>query len=116
MRNLAINTGIWNYVEPSKETPRWVHFDERQTLAGYPLIRQGSGGVYVCVAQDALTTLGYDTGGLDGVFGTRTQSSVISYQSRNELLADGLVGNLTWNRLMSDVVGRGASDTTILPE
>lgn len=116
MRNLAINTGIWNYVEPSKETPRWVHFDERQTLAGYPLIRQGSRGVYVCVAQDALTTLGYDTGGLDGVFGTRTQSSVISYQSRNELLADGLVGNLTWNRLMSDVVGRGASDTTILPE
>ena len=116
MRNLAINTGIWNYVEPSKETPRWVHFDERQTLAGYPLIRQGSRGVYVCVAQDALTTLGYDTGGLDGVFGTRTQSSVVSYQSRNELLADGLVGNLTWNRLMSDVVGRGASDTTILPE
>lgn len=116
MRNLAINTGIWNYVEPSKETPRWVHFDERQTLAGYPLIRQGSRGVYVCVAQDALTTLGYDTGGLDGVFGTRTRSSVVSYQSRNELLADGLVGNLTWNRLMSDVVGRGASDTTILPE
>ena len=116
MRNLAINTGIWNYVEPSKETPRWVHFDERQTLAGYPLIRQGSRGVYVCVAQDALTTLGYDTGGLDGVFGARTRSSVVSYQSRNELLADGLVGNLTWNRLMSDVVGRGASDTTILPE
>ena len=116
MRNLAINTGIWNYVEPSKETPRWVHFDERQTLAGYPLIRQGSRGGYVCVAQDALTTLGYDTGGLDGVFGARTRSSVVSYQSRNELLADGLVGNLTWNRLMSDVVGRGASDTTILPE
>ena len=116
MRSLAVNSGIWNYVEPRKETPRWVHFDERQVLSGYPLISKGSRGVYVCIAQDALTTLGYDTGGLDGVFGTRTQSSVVSYQSRNGLVTDGLVGNLTWNRLMTDVVGRGASDTTILPE
>ena len=116
LRNLANSSGYWSYVEPISLTPRWVHFDERQILAGYPLIRQGSRGVYVCVAQDALTTLGYDTGGLDGVFGTRTQSSVVSYQSRNGLVTDGLVGNLTWNRLMTDVVGRGASDTTILPE
>lgn len=115
MRRLAVNSGIWNYVEPVSETPRWVHFDERQVLSGYPLIRQGSRGVYVCIAQDALTTLGYDTGGLDGVFGTRTQASVISYQNKNGLVGDGLVGNLTWNRLMGDVVGKGASSTTILP-
>ena len=115
MRNLASSSGIWNYVEPSNLTPRWVHFDERQVPAGYPLIKQGSRGVYVCIAQDALTTLGYDTGGLDGVFGGKTQSSVILYQNRNGLVGDGLVGNLTWNRLMQDVVGRGATETTILP-
>ena len=63
MRNLAINSGIWNYVEPANLTPRWVHFDERQVASGYPQIRQGSRGVYVCIAQDALTTLGYDPGG-----------------------------------------------------
>lgn len=65
MRNLAINSGIWNYVEPAYLTPSWVHFDEREVASGYPIIRQGSRGVYVCVAQDALNTLGYNTGGLD---------------------------------------------------
>jgi len=115
MRNLAINSGIWNYVEPASLTPRWVHFDERQVLSGYPLIRQGSRGVYVCIAQDALTTLGYDTGGLDGVFGVRTNSSVISFQNKNGLTADGIIGTNTWNSLMSQVVGKGASNTTILP-
>ena len=115
MRNLASASGIWNYVEPANLTPRWVHFDERQVSAGYPLIRQGSRGVYVCIAQDALTTLGYETGGLDGVFGQITRSSVISYQNNNGLTADGIIGNITWNRLMGDVVGNGASNTTVLP-
>ena len=115
MRNLAINSGIWNYVEPANLTPRWVHFDERQVASGYPIVRQGSRGVYVCILQDALTTLGYDTGGLDGVFGVRSNSSVISFQNKNGLKADGIVGSLTWNSLMSQAVGKGASNTTILP-
>lgn len=102
-------------MEPANLTPRWVHFDERQVASGYPQIRTGSRGVYVCIAQDALTTLGYDTGGLDGVFGTRTNSSVISYQNKNGLQGDGIIGSLTWNSLMSNVVGKGASSTTILP-
>ena len=58
MRNLAISSGIWNYVEPASLTPRWVHFDERQVASGYPIIRYMSRGVYVCVAQDALIYLG----------------------------------------------------------
>ena len=57
MRNLAENSGIWNYVEPISLTPRWVHFDERQVQFGYPMLRQGSRGVYVCVLQDSLNTL-----------------------------------------------------------
>ena len=52
-------------VEPISSTPTWVHFDERTTVAGYPVIRYGSKGNYVCVAQDALNALGYTTGGLD---------------------------------------------------
>ena len=115
MRNLAISSGIWNFVEPANLTPRWVHFDERQVATRYPLLRSGSRGLYVCILQDALTTLGYDTGGLDGVFGTKTRSSVISYQSKNGLSQDGIVGNLTWNKIMPDVVGKGASSTTVLP-
>ena len=92
-----------------------MHFDERQVAAGFPLVRQGSRGVYVCILQDGLTTLGYNTGGLDGVFGNLTNSAVRSFQSRNGLTVDGLVGNQTWNTLQSQVVGRGASSTTVLP-
>ena len=115
MRNLAINSGIWNYVEPANLTPRWVHFDERQVAFGYPLVRQGSRGVYVCILQDGLTTLGYNTGGLDGVFGAKTREAVIEFQRRNNLTQDGLVGTNTWNALQSQVVARGPSNTTVLP-
>ncbi len=106
---------IWVTWEPANLTPRWVHFDERQVASGYSILRQGRRGVYVCILQDALTTLGYDTGGLDGVFGIRTNSSVISFQNKNGLTGDGIVGNLTWNTLMPQVVGKGASNTTVLP-
>lgn len=115
MRNLAISSGIWNYVEPASLTPRWVHFDERQVASGYPLVRQGSRGVYVCILQDALTTFGYNTGGLDGVFGARTREAVIQFQGKNGLSQDGIVGNNTWNTLMSQIVGSGATSTTVLP-
>lgn len=115
MRNLAISSGIWNYVEPASLTPRWVHFDERLVAYGYPIVRQGSRGVYVCILQDALTTFGYNTGGLDGVFGARTKDAVIQFQRKNGLTQDGIVGNNTWNTLMSQIVGSGASSTTVLP-
>ncbi len=115
MRNLAISSRIWNFVEPANLTPRWVHFDERLVASGYPLVRQGSRGVYVCILQDALTTLGYNTGGLDGVFGARTRDSVIQFQRKNGLSQDGIVGNNTWNSLMPQIVGRGATSTTVLP-
>ena len=71
--------------------------------------------MYVCILQDGLTTLGYDTGGLDGVFGNLTNNAVRSFQSKNGLAVDGLVGNNTWNSLQSQVIGKGSSSTTILP-
>lgn len=37
MRNLAIASGYWRYVEPAYLTPRWVHFDDRWIASGYPL-------------------------------------------------------------------------------
>ena len=115
MRNLAISSGIWNYVEPASLTPRWVNFDERQVAYGYPLTREGSRGEYVCILQDGLTTLGYNTGGLDGVFGAKTRESVIEFQRKNNLTQDGLVGTNTWNALQNQVVAKGPSNTTILP-
>ena len=65
----ARSTGAWGYVEPLSQTPTWVHFDRRYgtpacsgTTAGYPTLRRGSRGCYVMILQDALSTLGYQTG------------------------------------------------------
>ena len=113
MRNLAINSGIWNYVEPAYLTPRWVHFDERVTVSGYPIINRGSKGVYVLVAQDSLNALGYSTGGLDGIFGARTDTAVRQFQANVGLTVDGVIGNNTWNSLMSRAVGIGETSTTV---
>lgn len=114
MRNLAKASGYWRYVEPAADTPRWVHFDNRWIASGYPLTQFGSRGVYVLIAQDALNTLGLGTGGLDGIFGRRTKEAVITFQGNNGLSQDGQIGNITWNSLMTQVVGKGASNSTIL--
>ena len=118
LRNSARNSGIWSYVEPISLSPTWVHFDKRFgasacSSGGYPLIRQGSRGNYVCIAQDDLNTLGYRTGGLDGVFGAQTTSAVKRYQTSRGLTSDGIIGCNTWRSLQENVVGTGKTSTTI---
>lgn len=80
---------------------------------GYPTTKRGSVGVYVLIAQDDLNTLGYRTGGLDGIFGSQTLNAVKSYQRRVGLAADGIIGCNTWRSLQEAVVGTGATSTTI---
>ncbi len=118
LRNSAKNSGVWGYVEPVTLSPTWVHFDRRFGIpacsaGGYPLIRQGSRGNYVCIAQDDLNTLGYRTGGLDGVFGAQTNTAVRNYQKARGLSVDGIIGCNTWRSLQADVVGTGKTNTTI---
>ena len=69
------------------------------------MLRQGNIGAYVLVLQDSLNRLGYGTGGLDGIFGGATTNAVRAYQSKMGLLADGIVGCITWSNLMYQVVG-----------
>ena len=116
--NSAVNSGIWTFVEPISLTPTWVHFDKRFgspacSTAGYPLIKRGSLSNYVLIAQDDLNTLGYKTNGLDGIFGSATQNAVREYQRARGLTVDGIVGCNTWRSLQEDVVGTGATNTTI---
>lgn len=117
--NVANNLGVWVYVEPINMTPSWVHFDKRYgraaCSAGYPIVRNGSRGVYVLILQDALNALGYSTQTLDGVFGNNTRNALISYQRNNGLSADGVAGCGTWTRIVSEVVGIGRTPTVIDP-
>lgn len=76
-------------------------------------IKQGSISTYVLIAQDDLNTLGFRTGGLDGIFGNQTRNAVTAYQTSRGLPADGIVGCNTWRSLQEDVVGTGRTSTTI---
>lgn len=114
----AKSSVVWAYVEPRSLTPTWVHFDKRFgkpacSIGGFPLLKRGSISNYVLIAQDDLNTLGFRTGGLDGVFGTATRNAVIAYQNSRGLSADGVVGCNTWRSLQEDVVGTGKTKTTI---
>lgn len=107
-------------MEPANLTPTWVHFDKRfgrpacgKGIAGYPLIKRGSISTYVLIAQDDLNTLGFRTGGLDGIFGGRTEEAVRNYQRSRGLPVDGAIGCNTWRSLQEDVVGTGRTSTTI---
>ena len=118
LRNIARNSGAWTYIEPASLTPTWVHFDKRSlkyacSTGGYPLIKQGSLSVYVLIAQDGLNTLGFRTGGLDGIFGSQTRNAVINYQRSRGLSADGIVGCNTWRSIQENVIGIGKTSTTI---
>ena len=83
------------------------------STGGYPQLKRGSLSNYVLIAQDDLNTLGYRTGGLDGIFGAATQDAVRRYQASVSLTADGIIGCNTWRSLQEAVVGSGRTSTTI---
>jgi len=62
-----------------------------------------SGKAAVTAVQKLLDALGYDVGGVDGCFGAKTERAVKNFQKENGLLVDGVVGNGTFNSLLSAV-------------
>ena len=56
------------------------------------LSRFGSSGEEVKQIQTKLKNWGYYKGNVDGVYGSKTQSAVKSFQKSNGLTADGIAG------------------------
>ena len=71
------------------------------TLKGCPLVRRGARGNITKLLQEKLTSLGYGTNGVDGIFGNGTKNAVIKYQKSKGLSADGIVGQNTWRKLLN---------------
>ena len=65
-----------------------------------PMLRTGSRGDAVRKLQELLNALGYDCGSVDGIFGSKTKAAVLAFQKANGLAADGIVGPLTWGKLV----------------
>lgn len=63
--------------------------------AVYALSKYGSTGSEVTKIQKKLKELGYYNGGIDGIYGSRTQSAVRSFQKSVGITADGIAGKTT---------------------
>ena len=71
------------------------------TLKGCPTLKKGAKGNITKLLQEKLVSLGYNTNGVDGIFGSGTEKAVISFQKNNGLVADGIVGQNTWRKLLN---------------
>jgi peptidoglycan hydrolase-like protein with peptidoglycan-binding domain len=76
----------------------WRNIDEFAEF-DEPVLREGSTGLPVRRAQSRLTAAGFDTGGVDGVFGASTASGVRALQQATGLTVDGIVGPHTWQQI-----------------
>lgn len=70
------------------------------TIKGLPVLQQGASGNITRLLQQKLTSIGYSTDGIDGIYGNCTRTAVIKYQRKKDLNADGVVGEKTWKSLL----------------
>ena len=70
------------------------------TLNGCPMLQVGASGKITRILQQRLTDLGFNTKGIDGIFGQNTKQAVINFQKSRKLLVDGIVGRNTWSKLL----------------
>ena len=75
--------------------------DSSFTLAP-PVLRCGMGGPWAAAMQGALVFHGLHLGhwGVDGEFGSATETALRNFQTRRGLPADGVCGPLTWAALL----------------
>jgi murein L,D-transpeptidase YcbB/YkuD len=81
-----------------------VHRREGRWYAGNSLTRDavlqmGMAGPEVAEAQCLLERAGFSPGGIDGVYGSRTEWAVRQEQRQAKLVVDGIVGPHTWAAL-----------------
>jgi len=73
----------------------WINIDEADQ--SHPVLRVGSIGLPVRRLQSRMSAVGFNTGGIDGRFGTTTEAAVKQLQQNFNLSVDGVVGRQTWD-------------------
>lgn len=102
-RRIAVGHGnIRGYARPkyseAAESTTPAHATPVVTPVTHSMVRLNSYSNEVKVLQQYLNRLGYSLE-VDGKFGMRTYAAVTSFQSKNGLFVDGIVGPLTWAAL-----------------
>jgi len=85
----------------------WLGLPAQANAAyGDLLLKWGSTGQAVKDMQQDLSRLGYNTYGVDGIFGAKTYNAVISFQKSKGIAVDGLVGPVTKSVLSKAINNR----------
>jgi peptidoglycan hydrolase-like protein with peptidoglycan-binding domain len=72
----------------------WINIDEADQ--SHPVLKAGSTGLPVRRLQSRMSAVGYNTGGVDGRLGAKTEAAVKKLQQDFNLSVDGIVGPQTW--------------------
>ncbi|MGF7056638.1 cell wall hydrolase [Brassicibacter mesophilus] len=65
----------------------------------YVTLKFGSRGSEVSKLQQALNNKGFSAGAVDGIYGPKTEKSVINFQKANKITIDGIAGKQTQSLL-----------------
>ena len=65
----------------------------------YPTLKRGSHNDYVYHWQKYLNSTGYFCGNEDSIFGKNTELAVKQWQMAHGLVADGIIGKKTWDKV-----------------
>ncbi|GAB4380659.1 MAG: hypothetical protein Kow00121_37370 [Elainellaceae cyanobacterium] len=88
---------------------------EKPNVANAPWLRLGAQGQAVLRLQTQLQQLGYNSGAIDGSYGSLTQAAVIEFQQANGLGVDGVVGTETWAKLQQAIAQQNQQATSSTP-
>ncbi|MRY42931.1 peptidoglycan-binding protein [Clostridium beijerinckii] len=67
------------------------------------LLKNGSTNYEVKIIQNNLKMLGFGPISIDGIFGLETEAAVKKYQTYYDLSIDGIVGDITWSKFLSEI-------------
>ncbi len=88
--------------------PKWIEYDAAPQMCTLdlnielPSLVRGHQCGYVKTLQQLLVVRGYDTGGIDGIFGQKTEKAVAQFQEKAgvKVKYQGTVGAKTWTELL----------------
>lgn len=99
---------VWKYEMNKLKTGYTFDLKNRNFLAtckkygsSHALVKNGSKGRFVYIAQGILRAKGFYYGDLDGDAGSITETAIRAFQSKNSLTADGQCGGDTWSKLFN---------------